>query len=215
VLDLTNNFAVVSELTRTDVLVAAWSPFGTFFAAVGKGKDLNILDCSSEDPSKWKPTATLECIQAGLALAWGPTASEGLQYFAYGGFARTVTVIEIRTHEKAWETVLVLNQEDTVFDLDWSRDGMLAVGLGDGTVSIIDLAYLLSGQAVNQMDYNWQRQGVTCITEIRRVQTKKAITSLRWMENNASGDLLLVVGGSDGIVEIIDLTERKLCRGFQ
>ena len=64
------------------------------------------------------------------------------------------------------------------------------------------------------MDYNWQRQGITCFTEIRRNRGKNVMTTIRWIPAQATEESLLAIGGSDGALEVIDLTERSRCKGF-
>lgn len=39
--------------------------------------------------------------------------------------------------------------------------------------------------------------------------------SLRWIPSDFESGSFLAIGGTDGEVEIIDLTERDKCRGFQ
>jgi hypothetical protein len=78
----------------------------------------------------------------------------------------------------------------------------------------LDLSYLQSGWAVNEMDYNWQRQALTCFTEIRRNRDQHSMKSVRWIPSPPGSDNLLAFGGTDGELEIIDLTERTRCRGF-
>jgi hypothetical protein len=78
----------------------------------------------------------------------------------------------------------------------------------------LDLSYLQSGWAVNEMDYNWQRQALTCFTEIRRNRDQHSMKSVRWIPSPPGSDNLLAFGGTDGELEIIDLTERMRCRGF-
>jgi WD40 repeat protein len=98
--------------------------------------------------------------------------------------------------------------------LDWHMDGLLAAALSNGTVSIVDLAYLQSGVAVNEMDYNWQRQALTSFTEIRRNRGSNLMRAVKWIPSAPGSDCLLAVGGSDGELEIVDLTERQRCRGY-
>jgi WD40 repeat protein len=122
--------------------------------------------------------------------------------------------MEIRTNEGTWETVLRINRPASINALDWSTDGLLAAAIGNGTVSIIDLAYLQLGVPVNEMDYAWQRQALTCFTEIRRNRGKNSMTTVRWIPSAPGSDNLLAVGGTDGEVEIVDLTEKSRCRGY-
>jgi WD40 repeat protein len=89
---------------------------------------------------------------------------------------------------------------------------MLAAAIGDGTVTIIDLEYLQSGWAMNEMDYTWQRQRITCFTEVRRNKGKNSMRTVRWIPSIDRN--LLAIGGTDGNLEIVDLTERKRCRGY-
>lgn len=211
VLDASAKYECIQELNIGVVLASAWCPDGTLFATIGRGQSLTIYDATT-----WRIIFTLKCEEAGLALAWGPSVTKGLQYLAYGGVDKKVRIIEIRTYEETWETVLTVPRDAYIFGLDWNNNGMLAVAVGDGTATIIDMAYLLSGRAVNEMDYNWQRQGMTCFTEIRRNHGKNTMRCVRWMPSTAAGTgNLLAVGGSDGILEIIDLTERKNCQAFK
>ena len=122
--------------------------------------------------------------------------------------------MEVRVQEGTWETVLRIPRAGAINALDWSRDGLLAAAIDNGTVTIIDLAYLQLGIPVNEMDYSWQRQALTCFTEIRRNRGKNSMSTVRWIPSAPGSDSLLAVGGSDGEVEIIDLTERSRCRGY-
>jgi WD40 repeat protein len=214
ILDAANDFNYVRRFELGSMKACAWSLDGTWLATTGESSNLIIFDTSNVSVTCWRKVFTLDCVNAGNALAWGPSLGDGLQYLAYGGDNQTVTIIEIRTLEGTWETVLRVERNGAVHDLDWSERGLLAVALGDGTVTIMDLAYLKSGCAVNEMDYNWQRQGVTCFTEIRRNRGKNEMTTIRWIPAQASEESLLAIGGSDGALEVIDLTERSRCKGF-
>uniref|UniRef100_A0A7S3DMT7 Anaphase-promoting complex subunit 4 WD40 domain-containing protein n=1 Tax=Entomoneis paludosa TaxID=265537 RepID=A0A7S3DMT7_9STRA len=180
---------------------------------MGKRKVLSIYDTREEAIDKWWAIFSLKCDFEGEALAWGPTIVNGLVYLAYGG-AKMILIMEIRTLEGTWETVLRIPRDGHVKDLDWGTNGLLAAGIDDGTVSIIDLSYLQSGVAVNEKDYNWQRQALTCFTEIRRNRGKNCIQAVKWIPSAPGSDSLLAVGGTDGEVEIVDLTERRRCRGY-
>jgi hypothetical protein len=138
----------------------------------------------------------------------------GLLYLAYGGSSNEIFIVEIRASEGTWETVIRVPRESSINALDWGADGLLAAAIGNGTVVVIDLGYLQSGVAVNEMDYNWQRQALTCFTEIRRNRGRNSMKSIRWLPAAPGSDLLLAVGGTDGELEIIDLTERRRCRGY-
>lgn len=214
ILDASKEFVCVQEWKHCCVYANAWAPDGVWFAVVGRNQNLTIYDTSSNTVSKWKAVFTIQCDEAGLALAWGPTVVDGLQYLAYGGEDKKVTIIEIRTYEGTWETVLEIPRNGIIHDLDWGLSGMLAAAVGDGTVTVIDLAYLQAGWAVNEMDYNWQRQGVTCFTEIRRSKGANSMRSIQWIPEKPGSDSLLAVGGTDGALEVIDLTKRQYCKGF-
>lgn len=215
VLDAADEFRVVREWSaRKTVLANAWSPDGRWMATIGQGQTLTIYDTRHASVRNWRVIFTLQVPHKGLALAWGPMIVDGLLYLAYGGDDRKVTIMEIRTNEETWETVLEIPRDDVVQDLDWTRHGLLAAAIGNGTVSIIDLAYLQSGWAVNEMDYNWQRQALTCFTEIRRNQGVNSMKTVRWLPSPAGSDSLLAIGGTDGALEIVDLTERQNCRGY-
>jgi WD40 repeat protein len=214
ILDAGNDFKCINQFELGKLKACAWSLDGTWLATTGESNDLMILDTSHDVVANWKKVFTLDCSDAGNALAWGPTVVDGLQYLAYGGANKAVTIIEIRTLEGTWETVLRVDQKGVINDLDWNNNGLLAIAIGDGTATIIDLAYLKSGCAVYEMDYNWQRQGITCSTEIRRNRGENQMTTLRWIPSSSSNESLLAIGGSDGVLEVIDLTERSFCKGF-
>lgn len=214
ILDVRADFSIVREWADGPYFANAWSPDGRWLAMIGQGKSLAIYDTSSRQVDQWKAIFSMKCDFVGYALAWGPVMVGGLLYLAYGGDSNEIFIMEIRTHEGTWETVLRIGRDDTINSLDWSTDGLLAAGIGNGTVGVIDLAYLQSGMAVNEMDYNWQRQALTCFTEIRRNRGKNSIRSLRWLPAAPGSDRLLAIGGTDGEVEILDLTERQRCRGY-
>lgn len=216
VLDATSSFKNVVEMENGGTTLAnSWSPDGKWFAAIGKDHSLVIYDTSPMNLSLWQSVFTVTTNQAGLALAWGPSSIGGLQYCAYGGEDMQIYIVEIRTKERTWETVLTIPREGVINDLDWNDDGLVAAAVGNGTVSVLDLSYLQSGWAVNEMDYNWQRQALTCFTEIRRNRGKHIMKAVRWVPSAPGSDNLLAVGGTDGELEIIDLTARNRCRGFE
>jgi WD40 repeat protein len=216
VLDATSSFKTVLEMENGGTTLAnSWSKDGKWFAAIGKDHSLVIYDTSPMNLSRWQSVFTVKTNQAGLALAWGPSSIEGLQYCAYGGEDKHISVMEIRTQERTWEKVLEISRDGHINDLDWNNDGLVAAAIGNGTVTILDLSYLQSGWAVNEMDYNWQRQALTCFTEIRRNKDKHSMESARWIPSPPGSDNLLAFGGTDGELEIIDLTERKKFKGLQ
>jgi WD40 repeat protein len=214
ILDVLDDFAIVQELKNGPYYANAWSPDGRWLAMMGKEKYLTIFDTSSKQVDQWRAIFSMKCDFVGRALAWGPLIISGLLYLAYGGDSNEIYIMEIRTHEGTWETVLKVRRDASINILDWSIEGLLAAGLGNGTVCIIDLVYLQSGVAVSAMDCNWQRQALTCFTEIRRNRGVNSIKSLRWLPAAPGSDRLLAVGGTDGEVEIIDLTERRQCKGY-
>jgi len=204
-----SNFSSVLEMgssSRSLSLAAAWSSDGNWLALVGRNQNLAFFDTSSDSPSKWRRLFEVKTSQAGLALAWGPPTETGLQYCAYAGEGRRVCILEIRDTERSWEKVLEIPRNGVVYDLDWDSDGLLAAAISDGTVTIMDLSYLRCGLAVNEMDYNWQRQALTCFTEIQRNKGKNCMQTLRWVPKASGSDSLLAIGGTDGEVEILDLT---------
>jgi WD40 repeat protein len=212
ILDAADQFSSVREWKKRIVQCNAFSPDGTWLASIGRNENLTIYNTSAFRVDKWRVVFTLKAERAGLALAWGPAAVKGLQYLAYGGANSMITILEIRTKEETWETVLEIPRAGVIHDLDWSNTGMLAAAIGDGTVTIIDLEYLQSGWAMNEMDYTWQRQGITCLTEIRRNKGKNSMRTVRWIPSLDQS--LIAIGGTDGSLEIVDLTERKRCGGF-
>ena len=214
IIDVRDDFSVVQEWKNGTCYANAWSSDGRWLAMMGKDKFLTIYDTSSTRVDRWGVIFSMKCDFIGRALAWGPLLVSGFMYLAYGGDSNEIYIMEIRTHEGTWETVLKIKRDAAISSLDWSMEGLLAAGIGNGTVSIIDLAYLQSGIAVNEMDYEWQRQALTCYTEIRRNRGVNAIKSLRWLPAAPGSDRLLAVGGTDGEVEIIDLTEQERCKGY-
>jgi WD40 repeat protein len=216
ILDATSNFKTVLEMENGGTTLSnSWSPDGHWFAVIGVDHSLVIYDTSPMNLSRWQSVFTVKTNQAGLALAWGPSSIEGLQYCAYGGEDKHISVVEIRTKERTWETVIDIPREGDINDLDWNDDGLVAAAIGNGSVTILDLSYLQSGYAVNEMDYNWQRQALTCFTEIRRNKGKHSMKTVRWIPSICRSESLLAFGGTDGELEILDLTERHRCKGFQ
>jgi WD40 repeat protein len=213
ILDAANDFCYIKQWEIGRMRASAWSWDGSWFAASSADNKLVIFDTSGHSVNTWKEKFTLDCEGSGTALAWGPSVP-GLQYLAYAGADMKVTILEIRTLEGAWETVLEINRKGAVNDLDWSSSGLMAVAVDDGTVTIVDLRYLKLARAVNEMNYDWQRQGITCFTEIRRNSGKNSMRTIRWMPSRGTNDCLLAIGGSDGALEVIDLTERSHCKGF-
>ena len=215
-LDGVAKFKSILEIAHeVTTLSNSWSPDGCWFATIGRNQNLLVYDTSSPDSSEWRIIFTVQTPKSSLTLAWGPPMVGGLQYLAYGGEGSKVYIMEIRTKERAWETVLSIPREGVIHGLDWSNEGLLAAAVGNGTVSIMDLSYLQSGWAVNEMDYNWQRQALTCFTEIRRNKGKNSMRSVRWIPSAPGSHSLLACGGTDGEVEIVDLTDRRRCRGFK
>ena len=217
VLHATSNFKIVLEMENGGTTLAnSWSHDGKWFAAIGKDHSLVIYDTSDHDIARWQSVFTVTTEGAGRALAWGRSTIAGLQYCAYGGEDRKIHIMEIRTKERTWETVLAVKRDGEINDLDWNSDGLVAAAISNGTVTVLDLSYLQSGWAVNEMDYNWQRQALTCFTEIRRNRLKHSMNSVTWIPNpEEDSDNFLAIGGTDGELEIIDLAERQNCKGFQ
>ena len=215
ILDATANFKCVREMENSGItLASSWSPDGSWLAIIGRDQNLKIYDTASERIADWRVVFTVQTKQAGLALAWGPMVVGGLQYCAYGGEDKEIYIMEIRTKERTWETVLGIPRDGIIHDLDWNSEGLVAAAIGNGTVTVLDLSYLNSGWAVNEMDYNWQRQALTCFTELRRNRGKNCMRTVRWIPSAPGSDCLLAVGGTDGELEIVDLTERTRCSGY-
>ena len=38
--------------------------------------------------------------------------------------------------------------------------------------------------------------------------------TIRWIPEKLGADNLLAIGGTDGALEVVDLTERQRCKGF-
>jgi len=211
ILDIKNNCNCVRVLDQENVLSSGWSPDGSLFALVGTRDVVSIYDARVKSPSDWELLFSISFDITLNTLCWGPSIKKGLQYLAFGGDDKRATVLEIRTFERTWEEILGIPSKSNINDLDWNDKGLLCIGDDDGVVSIVDLSYLKSGRAVNEMNYNWQRQGLICTMKLTRNLGRNAITSLRWLSSNAvrNNRNLLVVGGSDGIVEIVDLPDRR------
>lgn len=214
VLNSTADFVPVIEWTTGATIAVEFSPDRQFLAAMGDKNTLTIYDTRDSRPTYWRAIFSLKCDFCGRALSWSPQNVGGLQYLAYGGKSNHIYITEIRIVEHTWETVLRIPRDEHVCDLDWSASGLLAAGSENGTVTIIDLAYLQCGIPANEKDYQWQRQALTCFTQIRRNRGNNTIRAVRWIPSAPGSDSLLAVGGTDGEVEIIDLTERKNCQGY-
>jgi WD40 repeat protein len=215
IMKATSEFSLVREFSSRDpVYSSAWSPDGRWLATVGAGKVLTIYDTSDDRVDRWRPVFSIACSHVGRAMAWSPIVYSGLLYLAFGGDGKSITIMEIRTQEGTWETVLRIPRPGAITHLDWNKDGLLAAAIANGTVSIVDLGYLFQSFAVNEMDYNWQRQALTCFAEIRRNRGKNVMSAVRWIPSAPGSDSLIAVGGTDGEVEIVDLTERQRCRGY-
>lgn len=211
ILDLNNDCNCTRTLEQYNVCCTGWSSNGSLFASVGKRGQLRIYDSKSSS-KEWKSLFSITVSDTIGALCWGPSPKKGLQYLAFGGQERIVTIIEVRSYEQAWETVLQFRLGSNINDLDWNERGLLCIGDDEGTVSIVDLSYLKSGRAVSEKSYNWQRQGIICTLKLTRNFGRNAITSLCWLKSNLgrNNNNLIAIGGSDGIVEIVDLSERSI-----
>jgi WD40 repeat protein len=210
ILNIKDDCSCVRVLDQQNVLSSGWSPDGAAFALVGKRDNLSIYDSRSSS-KEWKLLFSIAVSETVLSLCWGPSVKKGLHYLAFAGEDRKVTILEVRTYERTWETVIEIPCASNINDLDWSDRGMICIGDDEGTVSVVDLSYLKSGRAVNEMNYNWQRQGVICTMKLTRNLGRNAITSLRWHQSTMihNNRTLLAIGGSDGIVEVVDLSERS------
>ena len=204
ILDLNKNCSCVKTFQQQNVTCVGWSSNGSLFALVEKRGSLSIYDAKSST-DKWKSLFSISVSDTILSLVWGPSSKKGLQYLAFGGEERVVTIIEVRCYECAWETVLQLRCESNINVLDWNETGLLCIGDDEGSVSVVDLSYLKSGRAVSEMNYNWQKQGIICTMKLTRNFGRNAITSLRWMRSRN----FLAVGGTDGVAEIVDLSDRS------
>ena len=216
IIDCKEDFKIAREIVHESgpSTITSWSPDSSWLAILGRDNSLTIYDTSSELVESWRAIFTLPTRKVGLAFAWGPVVVGGLQYCAYGGEGKELHIMEIRVKERTWETVLRVPREGSIHDIDWNMEGLVAAALSNGTVTVMDLSYLQSGWAVSEMDYIWQRQALTCFTEIRRNRDKNCMRALRWIPSAPGSDSLLAVGGSDGELEIVDLTERRRCSGF-
>ena len=201
----TSEFQCIHELDTGSetVLTTEWSPDGRLLAMIGINQDLRICYGPNE---QWKIILKLERKFGGATLAWAPTVSSDLHYLAYGE-ENVVKILEIRTQEVTWENILEIPRSGIIVDLSWNDNGLLAVGFSNGYVVIVDLAYLQSGRAVNEMDYNWQRQGITCLTEIRNNKSNVSMASVQWISNEKSSSNVLALGSNVGF-EMIDLSPR-------
>jgi len=216
ILDLKNNCSCMRVIDQSNaaerslVVSSSWNEDGSLFAMVGGRSNLAIYDSRSSSPDNWELLFSISLKATISSLCWGPSVKKGLQYLAFGGGNETVAILEIKAHEQTlWETVLQIPCNANINDLVWNNKGLLCIGDDDGTVSVVDLSYLKSGKAVSEMNYNWQRQGVISQTKLTRNLGRNAITSLCCRSPSAAFNFnTLAVGGSDGIFEIIDLSER-------
>jgi len=213
IFDMRSDCRCVRSFGIQDLEANSWSPDGRWMATVGRSKTLTLFQTIG-DPKSWRDVVTLGGTHAGLAIAFGPISSGGLVYLAFGGEDNCITIVEIRTWEKTWETVFRSQRDSFVHALDWNSGGLLAAALGNGTVSILDLSYLQSGQAVKDMDYKAQRQALTCVTEIRRNRGRNCMTAVKWVPSAPGSGCVLAIGGQDGEVEVVDMNNRDACQGF-
>ncbi|KAL7545202.1 hypothetical protein ACHAWF_008553 [Thalassiosira exigua] len=204
ILDIKNDCSCVQVLDESNaidqsyVIASAWSD--DVFAMVGERPNLST-NLYIYDANEWELLFSIAFKVSITSLCLGPSVSEGLHYLAFGGENETVSIIEFRTHKRTWETVLQIPCESITNDLAWNDDGLLCIGDDNGTASVVDLSYLKSGNEVGEMSYNWQRQGVISATKLSRNFGRNAITSVCWIPPGS-----LAIGGSDGIVEIVDWT---------
>jgi WD40 repeat protein len=216
ILDLRHNCSCVrvldqsNDIDQSHATSSAWSDDGSLFAMVGgRASVLSIYDMNSSFPDKWELIFSISLRSAISSLCWGSSVTDGLYYLAFGGGdGETITILEIRSNEQIWETVLEFPFCAKVNVLDWNNSGLLSIGDADGSVSVLDLSYLKSGQAVSEMSYNWQKQGLISTTKLTRNYGRNAITSLCWLLTNSlqTNGIHLAIGGSDGVVEIVDLS---------
>ena len=199
-----------NEIDQSHGTSSAWSDDGCLFALVGgRAHILTIYDVNSSLPDNWELIFSISLRSAITSLCWGSSMSDGLYYLAFGGGDdETINILEIRSHEQIWETVMEIPFYAKVNVLDWNNSGLLSIGDDDGSVSVLDLSYLKSGQAVSEMSYNWQKQGLISTTKLTRNYGRNSITSLCWLSANSpqTNEIHLAIGGSDGIVEMVDLS---------
>mmetsp|Transcript_17709 Transcript_17709/g.42666 ORF Transcript_17709/g.42666 Transcript_17709/m.42666 type:complete len:1002 (-) Transcript_17709:1100-4105(-) len=214
--DIENDCSCVRVLDQSNVIdgsnvvSSAWTDDGALFAMVGGWFNLSIYDVNSSYPGKWELLFSISFKATITSLSWGPSVKNGLQYLAFGGENETVAILEVRKHERNWETVLQIPSNSNINILRWNEKGMLCIGDDDGAVSIVDLSYLKSGKSVSEMNYNWQRQGIISTTKMTRNYGRNAITSLCWLPSNAKiNKNILAIAGTDGIFELVDLSERS------
>ncbi|KAL9190889.1 hypothetical protein ACHAXT_000595 [Thalassiosira profunda] len=213
ILDVNIGCRCARVLDQPGVVSSAWSTNGAVFAMVGGSSELSIYDVKGASPDKWSLLFSISFKAMITSLCWGPSTSTGIYYLAFGGENETVAILEVRTQERIWETVLQIPCNSCINALDWNEDGMLCIGDDDGSASVVDLSYLCkSGKAVSEMNYNWQRQGVISTTKLTRNFGRNAVTSACWLPSSKQtvleyrGQSALALGGSDGIFEIVDLS---------
>ena len=199
-----NDYICEKELLQEHYLGSSWSPDGAFLALISRDKKLMIFDTHNKPSDQWKLKFDFSCDGNKAALSWGISVTGKLYYLAYGGGENKVNVIEIGFIDGCWETALILPCLGTVLAIHWRQDGILAIGCSNGVANIVDLKYLLTGMAVYQMDYKWQRQGITCSVLIQRKGENNTINVVRWLNRNATKNHVLLLGGSDGVVETIE-----------
>lgn len=210
VLDLENGCCCARVLHQCNALSCAWSEDSSIFATVCGMSTLSIYDVTSSSPENWKQLLAISFKSAINSLCWGPSVTKGLYYLAFGGENETMAVLEIRSHEKIWETVIQVPCHSKINVLRWHSSGMLCIGNEDGTVSVIELSYLKSGKTVCEMSYNWQRQGIISTTKLTRNFGRNSITSLCWLPHSSQTDKIhLAVAGSDGIFELVDFSDQS------
>ena len=200
------NFKCDDSFQYDSIKCSSWSQDGVFLALIGKDKHLTIIDTNNKYCEHWRTVFDLCCDAEATALSWGPSTSDNLHYLAYGCKDNKVSVIEIRSKEECWEVVLDIPCLGIILDMDWRKNGILAIGTSNGSAHVVDLSYLLSGAAVNQMDYNWQRQGITCSVLVQRKEGNNIFHSVHWLSSDVNENHVLMLGGSDGVIESLEFS---------
>jgi len=239
ILDLTDRCKCVRDLDdsasidQSHVVSSAWNGDGSVFAIAASEACMVSIYNAELSPRNWELLFSISFKETITSLCWGPSAHRELQYLAFGGEGNSVVILEIRItraqekqgtehtqrndsvpnppEQTLWEAVLQTPCDFGINDLVWNSKGMLCIGDDDGNVSVLDLSYLKTGKPVSEMNYNWQRQGIISQMKLTRNAGRNAITSLCWAPPRVGAIHrdLLVVGGTDGIFEIIDLSSNN------
>jgi len=110
----TGDMLAVLREQGSEAYSVAWLPDGRTLVSGGKRHGIRLWDMNT-----WKEIATLETTEAIYSVAWSPD-----ERIALGG--KVVQIWDARTRQvlRTWNV-----QQGTIYDLAWSTNGLLALGV--------------------------------------------------------------------------------------